>query len=288
MAAWTALAEQPSYFICLAAVLGLLMGSFLNVLVHRLPIMLERQWQREAQQVLGLPIRQHERFDLLLPASHCPPCKHAIRTWENIPVISYLALRGRCSACKQPISACYPLVEVACALLSMAVAWHSGVSLQALALLMLTWSLLALSLIDQDQQLLPDVLVLPTLWLGLMVNAFDMLVALPDALWGAVAGYLSLWSVYWVFKLVTGKEGMGYGDFKLLALIGAWGGWQVLPMTMLLSSLIGVVAGLCLLRLRKQSASTAIAFGPYLATAGWIAVLWGDEIYAFYLQLFGM
>lgn len=288
MAAWTALAEQPSYFICLAAVLGLLMGSFLNVLVHRLPIMLERQWQREAQQVLGLPTRQHGRFDLLLPASHCPPCKHAIRAWENIPVISYLALRGRCSACKQPISARYPLVEVACALLSMAVAWHSGVSLQALALLMLTWSLLALSLIDQDQQLLPDVLVLPTLWLGLMVNAFDMLVALPDALWGAVAGYLSLWSVYWVFKLVTGKEGMGYGDFKLLALIGAWGGWQVLPMTMLLSSLIGVVAGLCLLRLRKQSASTAIAFGPYLATAGWIAVLWGDEIYAFYLQLFGM
>ncbi|MFI7859529.1 prepilin peptidase [Pseudomonas promysalinigenes] len=288
MAAWTALAEQPSYFICLAAVLGLLMGSFLNVLVHRLPIMLERQWQREAQQVLGLPTRQHERFDLLLPASHCPPCKQAIRAWQNIPVISYLALRGRCSACKQPISARYPLVEVACALLSMAVAWHSGVSLQALALLMLTWSLLALSLIDQDQQLLPDVLVLPTLWLGLMVNAFDMLVALPDALWGAVAGYLSLWSVYWVFKLVTGKEGMGYGDFKLLALIGAWGGWQVLPMTMLLSSLIGVVAGLCLLRLRKQSASTAIAFGPYLATAGWIAVLWGDEIYAFYLQLFGM
>lgn len=288
MAAWTALAEQPSYFICLAAVLGLLMGSFLNVLVHRLPIMLERQWQREAQQVLGLPTQQHGRFDLLLPASHCPPCKHAIRAWENIPVISYLALRGRCSACKQPISARYPLVEVACALLSMAVAWHSGVSLQALALLMLTWSLLALSLIDQDQQLLPDVLVLPTLWLGLMVNAFDMLVALPDALWGAVAGYLSLWSVYWVFKLVTGKEGMGYGDFKLLALIGAWGGWQVLPMTMLLSSLIGVVAGLCLLRLRKQSASTAIAFGPYLATAGWIAVLWGDEIYAFYLQLFGM
>lgn len=288
MAAWTALAEQPSYFICLTAVLGLLMGSFLNVLVHRLPIMLERQWQREAQQVLGLPTQQHGRFDLLLPASHCPPCKQAIRAWENIPVISYLALRGRCSACKQPISARYPLVEVACALLSMAVAWHSGVSLQALALLMLTWSLLALSLIDQDQQLLPDVLVLPTLWLGLMVNAFDMLVALPDALWGAVAGYLSLWSVYWVFKLVTGKEGMGYGDFKLLALIGAWGGWQVLPMTMLLSSLIGVVAGLCLLRLRKQSASTAIAFGPYLATAGWIAVLWGDEIYAFYLQLFGM
>ena len=288
MTPWTLLAEQPAYFITLAAVLGLLVGSFLNVVVHRLPIMLERQWQREAQEVLGLPTTEHERFNLSLPASHCPHCHHAIRAWENIPVLSYLALRGRCSACKQPISARYPLVEVGCALLSMAVAWHSGAGIEALALLLLTWSLLALSLIDHDQQLLPDVLVLPTLWLGLIVNAFDTVVPLPDALWGAVAGYLSLWSVYWVFKLITGKEGMGYGDFKLLALIGAWGGWQVLPVTLLLSSVIGVVAGLCLLRVRRQSVGTAIPFGPYLATAGWIAVLWGDEMYAFYLQLFGM
>ena len=288
MNSWTLLAEQPAYFITLAAVLGLLVGSFLNVVVHRLPIMLERQWQREAQEVLGLPATEHERFNLSLPASHCPHCKHAIRPWENIPVLSYLALRGRCSACKQPISGRYPLVELACALLSMAVAWHSGANIEALALLLLTWSLLGLSLIDHDQQILPDVLVLPTLWLGLIVNAFDTVVPLSDALWGAVAGYLSLWSVYWVFKLITGKEGMGYGDFKLLALIGAWGGWQVLPVTLLLSSVIGVVAGLCLLRVRRQSVSTAIPFGPYLAIAGWIAVLWGDEIYAFYLQLFGM
>jgi leader peptidase (prepilin peptidase)/N-methyltransferase len=288
MTSWTLLAEQPANFITLAAVLGLLVGSFLNVVVHRLPIMLERQWQREAQEVLGLPITEHERFNLSLPASHCPHCKHAIRAWENIPVLSYLALRGRCSACKQPISARYPLVELACALLSMVVAWHSGAGIGALALLLLTWSLLALSLIDHDQQILPDVIVLPTLWLGLIVNAFGTVVPLPDALWGAVAGYLSLWSVYWVFKLVTGKEGMGYGDFKLLALIGAWGGWQVLPVTLLLSSVIGLVAGLCLLRVRRQSVGTAIPFGPYLAIAGWIAVLWGDEIYAFYLQLFGM
>ncbi|WP_313714309.1 A24 family peptidase [Pseudomonas sp.] len=288
MTFWTLLAEQPAYFITLAAVLGLLVGSFLNVVVHRLPIMLERQWQREAQEVLGLPTTEQERFNLSLPASHCPHCHHAIRAWENIPVLSYLALRGRCSACKQPISARYPLVEVACALLSMAVAWHSGAGIGALALMLLSWSLLVLSLIDHDQQLLPDVLVLPTLWLGLIVNAFDTVLPLPDALWGAVAGYLSLWLVYWVFKLVTGKEGMGYGDFKLLALIGAWGGWQVLPLTLLLSSVIGVVAGLCLLRVRRQSVGTAIPFGPYLAIAGWIAVLWGDEMYAFYLQLFGM
>ncbi|WP_313202048.1 A24 family peptidase [Pseudomonas sp.] len=288
MTSWTLLAEQPAYFITLAAVLGLLVGSFLNVVVHRLPIMLERQWRREAQEALGLPATEYERFNLSLPASHCPHCGHAIRAWENIPVLSYLALRGRCSACKQPISARYPLVELACALLSMVVAWHSGAGVQAMALLLLTWSLLALSLIDHDQQILPDVIVLPTLWLGLIVNACDTLVPLPAALWGAVAGYLSLWSVYWLFKLITGKEGMGHGDFKLLALIGAWGGWQVLPLTLLLSSVIGVVAGLCLLRVRRQSAGTAIPFGPYLAIAGWIAVLWGDEMYAFYLQLFGM
>jgi len=273
MTLWTFLAEQPAYFLALAALLGLLVGSFINVVVYRLPIMLERQWQREAQEVLGLPTVAHERFDLCLPASRCPHCAHPIRAWENVPLLSYLALRGRCSACKHPISARYPLVELACALLSLTVAWHAGPGLQAMALLPLTWSLLALSLIDHDQQLLPDVLVLPTLWLGLIVNAFDTVVPLPDALWGAVAGYLSLWTVYWLFKLITGKEGMGYGDFKLLALIGAWGGWQVVPLTLMLSSVVGAVVGLCLLRLRKHSVGTAIPFGPYLAIAGWIAVL---------------
>ena len=288
MTLWTFLAEQPVYFITMATVLGLLVGSFLNVLVYRLPIMLDRQWQREAQEVLGLPSTVHERFDLCLPASRCPHCNHRIRAWENIPLLSYLALRGRCAACKGRISPRYPLVEAACALLSLVVAWHFGATPGALLALPLTWCLLALSLIDAEHQLLPDVLVLPVLWLGLIANAFDTFVPLTDALWGAVAGYLSLWTVYWLFKLVTGKEGMGYGDFKLLALIGAWGGWQVLPLTLLLSSLVGAVVGLCLLRLRKHSIGTAMPFGPYLAIAGWIAVLWGDEIYASYLQLLGI
>ncbi|MGC7837561.1 prepilin peptidase [Pseudomonas wayambapalatensis] len=284
---WTFLADQPGFFLASAAVLGLLVGSFLNVLVHRLPVMLERQWQNEAREVLGMPVQAHERFDLCLPASHCPSCGHRIRAWENIPVVSYLALRGRCSTCKGRISPRYPLVELACAGLSLVVAWHFGVSVQALLALVLTWCLLALSLIDAEHQLLPDVLVLPTLWLGLVVNAFGLFVPLADALWGAVVGYLSLWSVYWLFRLVTGKEGLGYGDFKLLALLGAWGGWQVLPLTLLLSSVVGAVIGLCLLRLRKASLGTTMPFGPYLAIAGWIAWLWGDEIYASYMQLLG-
>ena len=284
---WTFLVDQPGFFLASAAVLGLLVGSFLNVLVHRLPVMLERQWQNEAREVLGMPVEAHERFDLCLPASHCPGCGHRIRAWENIPVVSYLALRGRCSACKGRISLRYPLVELACAGLSLVVAWHFGVSGQALLALVLTWCLLALSLIDAEHQLLPDVLVLPTLWLGLVVNAFGVFVPLADALWGAVVGYLSLWSVYWLFRLVTGKEGLGYGDFKLLALLGAWGGWQVLPLTLLLSSVVGAVIGLCLLRLRKASLGTTMPFGPYLPIAGWIAWLWGDEIYASYMQLLG-
>ncbi|CAM3918764.1 Type 4 prepilin-like proteins leader peptide-processing enzyme [Pseudomonas reidholzensis] len=287
MNVWTFLAAQPAYFLALATLLGLLVGSFLNVLVHRLPIMLERQWQREAQEVLELPVAEHARFDLSLPASHCPHCGHGIRAWENIPLLSYVWLRGRCSACKAAISPRYPLVELACAGLSLVVAWHFGPGVQALCALLLTWCLLALSLIDSEHQLLPDVLVLPMVWVGLMVNAFGVYVPLNEALWGAVIGYLSLWTVYWVFKLVTGKEGMGYGDFKLLALIGAWGGWQVLPLTLLLSSVVGAVIGLCLLRLRKASMGTAMPFGPYLAIAGWIAVLWGDEMYASYLQLLG-
>lgn len=287
MTSWILLAEQPAYFLTLATLLGLLVGSFLNVLVYRLPIMLEQQWQREAQEVLGLPTTAQERFDLWLPASRCPHCGHRIRAWENIPLISYLALRGRCSACKTRISLRYPLVEVASALLSLVVAWHFGVSLEAVLALPLTWCLLALSLIDARHQLLPDVLVLPMLWLGLIVNAFGLYAPLAGALWGAVIGYLSLWTVYWLFKLATGKEGMGYGDFKLMALIGAWGGWQVLPLTLLLSSLVGALVGLCLLRLRRHALGTAMPFGPYLAIAGWIAVLWGDEIYASYLQLLG-
>ena len=284
---WTFFAGQPALFLTFAGLLGLLVGSFINVVAYRLPIMLERQWQREAQEVLGLPVQEHERFDLCLPASRCSHCGHRIRAWENIPVFSYLALRGRCSACKASIGIRYPLVELGCAAFSVVVAWQFGPTLQALLGLVLTWSLLSLSLIDSDHQLLPDALVKPVLWLGLACNAFGVFVPLSEAVWGAIIGYLSLWAVYWLFKLVTGKEGLGYGDFKLLALIGAWGGWQVLPLTLLLSSVGGAVIGVCLLRLRKASMGSTMPFGPYLAIAGWIAVLWGDEIYVSYVQLLG-
>ncbi|MFK3774795.1 prepilin peptidase [Pseudomonas sp. NPDC089406] len=287
MNAWTVIVDHPPFFYCLAALLGLLVGSFINVLAYRLPVMLERQWLREAQEVLGLPQTVHERFDLCLPASRCPHCQHRIRAWENIPVLSYLALRGRCSACKGRIGVRYPLVELGSALLSLLVAWHFGPGLAALLVMLLTWGLLALSLIDADHQLLPDVLVLPLLWLGLVVNAFSLLVPLSDALWGAVAGYLSLWSVYWVFRLLTGKEGMGFGDFKLLAMLGAWGGWQILPVTLMGASIAGALIGLVLLRLQRAQRGTPLPFGPYLAIAGWIALLWGDEIVASYLQLLG-
>ncbi|CAM4070328.1 prepilin peptidase [Pseudomonas wadenswilerensis] len=282
------LASQPLMYLSIALLLGLIVGSFLNVLVHRLPIMLERQWQAEAREVLELPSEaQAPRFDLLLPPSQCPHCAHRIRPWENIPVISYLALRGRCSGCQARISPRYPLVELACGALTLFVAWRFGVTGTALALLLLSWGLLAMSMIDIEHQLLPDALVLPLLWLGLIVNAFEMFVPLEDALWGTVAGYLSLWSVFWVFKMVTGKEGMGYGDFKLLAMLGAWGGWQILPLTLLLSSLLGALIGLIMLRLQRKQASTPIPFGPYLAIAGWIALLWGGQITTSYLKYSG-
>ncbi|MEG7361905.1 A24 family peptidase [Pseudomonas citronellolis] len=282
------LASHALAFVLCAALLGLLVGSFLNVVIHRLPKMMELEWQQQARDALSLPQpEQKPTYNLVLPNSACPHCGHEIRAWENIPVISYLALRGKCSACKAPISARYPLVELATALLSGFVAWHFGFTWQAGAMLLLTWGLLAMSLIDVDHQLLPDALVLPLLWLGLIVNYFGLFTSLGDALWGAVFGYLSLWSVYWLFKLLTGKEGMGYGDFKLLAMLGAWGGWQVLPLTILFSSLVGAVLGVILLRLRNAETSTPIPFGPYLAIAGWIALLWGDQITTTYLQFAG-
>ena len=268
--------------------IGLLVGSFLNVLIYRLPTMMQRDWREQASEILGLPTEPRPAtFNLVLPNSSCPHCSHEIKPWENIPVISYLFLRGKCSSCKAPISMRYPLVELACGLLSAFIAWHFGFTWQAGAMLLLTWGLLAMSLIDVDHQLLPDSLVLPLLWLGLIANSFGLFTSLEDALWGAIAGYLSLWSVYWLFKLVTGKEGMGYGDFKLLAMLGAWGGWQVLPLTILLSSLVGAVLGLIMLRLRNAETSTPIPFGPYLAIAGWIALIWGEQITSSYLQIAG-
>lgn len=282
------LAGNLPAFVLSAMLLGLLIGSFLNVVIFRLPVMMQRDWRQQARDILELPQEPGQgTFNLILPNSSCPHCQHQIKPWENIPVISYLFLRGKCSNCKAPISLRYPLIELACGLLSGYIALHFGFGWQAAGMLLLTWGLLAMSMIDCDHQLLPDALVLPLLWLGLIVNSFGLFASLEDALWGAIGGYLSLWSVYWLFKLLTGKEGMGYGDFKLLAMLGAWGGWQVLPLTILLSSLVGAVLGVIMLRLRNQETSTPIPFGPYLAIAGWIALLWGDQITGTYLQFAG-
>jgi len=283
------LASYPLAFVLSTLILGLLIGSFLNVLVWRLPKMLQRDWQAQAHEVLGLPEQSPTpTYNLLLPHSHCPHCDHQIRAWENIPLLSYLLLRGRCSQCTAKISPRYPITELACGLLSAFMAWHFGFGWQASMVLLLTWGLLTLSLIDAEHQLLPDVLVLPLLWLGLIVNSFELFVSLDDALWGAVLGYLCLWSVYWLFKLLTGKDGIGQGDFKLLAMIGAWGGWQSLPLTIMLASLVGAVVGALMLRWRNAQTSTPIPFGPFLSIAGWIALLWGGQITDLYLQFVGL
>ena len=283
------LSVYPLAFVVITGVVGLLIGSFLNVVIWRLPKMLEREWRVQAHDMLGLPTETPlPTYNLLLPHSQCPRCGHQIRAWENIPLISYLCLRGRCSSCATPISKRYPLTELACGLLSAFIAWHFGFGWPACLALVLTWGLLAMSLIDAEHQLLPDVLVLPLMWLGLIVNSFSLFVPLNEALWGAIAGYMALWSVFWLFKLLTGKDGMGHGDFKLLALFGAWGGWQILPLTLLLSSLVGAVVGVILLRVRHAKTSTPIPFGPFLAIAGWIALLWGGQITDFYWQFVGL
>lgn len=283
------LTAYPMAFVALALLVGLLVGSFLNVVIWRLPKMLERDWRLQAHDILGQPLDTPQpTYNLMLPHSHCPHCDHSIRAWDNIPLISYVFLRGRCSNCAASISKRYPLTELACGVLSAFIAWHFGFGWPACLVLVLTWGLLAMSLIDAEHQLLPDVLVLPLLWLGLIVNSFDLFVPLHEALWGAIAGYLVLWSVFWLFKLITGKDGMGYGDFKLLAMLGAWGGWQILPLTLLLSSFVGAIIGVTLLRFRNAKTSTPIPFGPYLAIAGWIALLWGGQITDFYWQFVGL
>ena len=277
---------SPGAFIACALVLGLLVGSFINVLAWRLPKMLEQDWQAQARELLGLPApAKGPVYNLMLPRSHCPHCQHTLRAWENIPLLSYLMLRGKCSQCKTAISLRYPLTELTCAVLSGVVAWHFGLTPQAGWMLLLTWGLLGICLIDLKHQIVPDVLVLPLLWLGLLLNTFDTFTSLTHAVWGAALGYLSLWSIFWLFKLLTGKDGMGYGDFKLLALFGAWGGMAILPMTIVLSSLLGAMVGLALLAMRRAQASTPIPFAPYLAIAGWIALLWGGQMADFYWQI---
>jgi leader peptidase (prepilin peptidase)/N-methyltransferase len=279
--------------IVVAGMLGLLVGSFLNVVIYRLPLMLEREWTSQCQTLLqsgntGTEAVTQPPFNLVTPNSHCPKCDAAIKPWQNIPVVSYLALGGKCANCKTPISKRYPIIEFVTGLLSCLAIWHFGFSWQGGAMLLLTWALIALTMIDFDHQLLPDNITLPLLWLGLIINSFDTFCSLPDALWGAVFGYLSLWAVYWLFKLVTGKEGMGYGDFKLLAVLGAWFGWQMLPLIILLSSLVGAIIGIFLLVLKNKGKSVPIPFGPYLAAAGWIAAVWGEQLTQAYLNYAGL
>ena len=268
--------------------LGLVVGSFFNVVIYRLPLMMEARWRRDCCELLELPPeKEAPRLTLATPNSHCPGCGEAIKPWHNIPVLSYLLLRGKCAACGTGISLRYPAIELATGLLTLALAYHFAWSPALLGAILFTWSLLVLTMIDIDHKLLPDDITLPLLWLGLLFNLGGTYVSPGDAVIGAMAGYLILWSVYWLFRLVTGKEGMGYGDFKLLAALGAWLGWQALPLIILLSSLVGAVCGIALMVLRGRGREVPIPFGPYLAVAGWIALLWGDAITSRYLAVAG-
>ncbi len=281
-------------------ILGLLVGSFLNVVIYRLPIMLYREWTAQCRSTLGLdeaapldtvipdPAEKFSSFNLLRPGSHCPQCKHQITALENIPVVSYLVLGGKCSECRAPISARYPGVELVTGVMSALVGFTFGASPVTAALLLLTWSLIALTLIDYDEQLLPDSITLPLIWGGLLVATLDLGlgVSLRDAVIGAMTGYFSLWCFYWSFKLLTGKEGMGYGDFKLLAALGAWLGWQSLLPIVILSSLVGAAFGILNILVLKRDSSAPIPFGPFLAGAGFIMLIWGKQITNLYVQTF--
>ena len=280
----------PWLFVVAAAVIGLLVGSFLNVVIHRLPKMMERDWQAQCAELSNEPTAGSNHaeqtaptYNLVVPRSACPACGHQITAVENIPVISYLALRGKCRGCGTKISARYPAVEALTAVLSGLVAWHFGFGLAGWSALLLLWALVALTFIDADTQLLPDSITLPLLWLGLIVNLNHGFTDINSAVLGAIFGYLSLWSIYWLFKLITKKEGMGYGDFKLLAALGAWLGWQKLLLIILLSSVVGAVVGIVLIILARLGRNVPLPFGPYLAVAGFIALLWGDGIMKSYL-----
>ena len=279
------MSEMSTGPIAVAGLVGLCVGSFINVVAHRLPQMMEREWQSQCAELRGEVLDPAPPLSLAAPRSRCPHCGHQIRAIENIPVASYLLLRGCCAHCGNAIPPRYPLVEAGTGLVSALLAWHFGTGWQTLGALALVWALITLTLIDVDTQLLPDSITLPLLWLGLLFNLHGSFVDLGSAVIGAMAGYLSLWSVYWLFKLVTGKEGMGYGDFKLLAALGAWLGWQMLPAIILLSSLVGALVGLALIVVARRGRHVPIPFGPYLAAAGLIALLWGPQLTRAYLAV---
>ncbi len=288
-------AQSAPLFIAVVFTFALVIGSFLNVVIYRLPIIMERDWREQADELTNTPSEldlPEGRFDLVMPRSQCPSCGAPIMAWQNVPVISYLLLRGRCANCRQSISARYPLVELMTAVLAATCGWHFGFGWEALMAIVLTLTLVPISMIDADTQLIPDSIVLPLMWLGLAMSLFHpmagsdtLFIAPADAIVGAMAGYLSLWSIYWLFKLITGKEGMGYGDFKLLAALGAWLGWQQLPIIIMMSAVVGMVINVTLIVARGQDRNMPIPFGPYLATAGWITMLWGETIRNTYLDL---
>jgi len=272
-------------FYCIMALFGLLVGSFLNVVIYRLPVMMEREWRRSCEELNSSQEfieDTSEKFNLATPASRCPSCDAAISPWQNIPVLSYIVLLGKCRNCKTHISLRYPLVEIATAILTVVVAVKFGLSLECLVAVPITWCLVALSMIDYDHQLLPDSLTLPLLWAGLLASLIPIFTNPADAILGATAGYLVLWTIYQLFKFATGKEGMGYGDFKLLAAFGAWLGWQSLPTIILVSSLAGSIIGILLIVLTKRNKNVPIPFGPFIAIAGWVVMVFGDSLYAIF------
>jgi leader peptidase (prepilin peptidase)/N-methyltransferase len=280
------LLQPGGAFVAVAVVFGLMIGSFLNVVIHRLPKMMERDWAAQCAELRGETPEPAEPFSLLRPRSRCPNCSRPVGAFENVPIISFLLLRGRCRGCGKPISLRYPIVEAITGLLFGLIAWKLGPTVAAACAMAFVAAMVALTGIDLDTQLLPDDITLPLLWMGLIINMSGTFTDLTSAVIGAMAGYLSLWSVYWLFKLTTGKEGMGYGDFKLLAAIGAWLGWQVLPLIILLSSLVGAVVGIGLIVLAKHGRNVPIPFGPYLAVAGIIALFWGKQLTHAYLGIF--
>jgi leader peptidase (prepilin peptidase)/N-methyltransferase len=282
------LESTPVFFYTTVVVLGLVIGSFLNVVIHRLPVVLKNNWSRQCRELLEPDHDENDAtkqpYNLLRPGSHCPACGHRIRAIENIPVVSYIFLKGRCAACHSRIPPRYPIIEIATAILSVFAALHFGYTLQTAAALAFTWIIIPLCVIDYDEQLLPDCITLPLLWAGLALSLANIFIDSQASIIGAMSGYLCLWVVYHLFKLATGKEGMGYGDFKLLAAIGAWVGWQALPVVILFSSVVGAITGISLIAVKGRQRSQPIPFGPFLASAGWITLLWGQDILNLYLH----